>query len=707
MHNIIIIDDDFDYRQLVCKFLKSIFTDTEVDEYDPISNGIPGKDFDWSKYDCAIVDYYLCIQNFTGLDLLKREQTNPQFPASIMLTGAGNEEIMAKSLKFGANRYISKQGLTKTVLRESIEQAWEKHQQNLRRRKLIDRRNLAFNKTRFYQTLETSSRMDYTETARAIISIEAIDSTDATAQQLDPITRNNLLKHVALISFRFLSIKHPEMCITTYTDTSLAIIIDYRQDEESIKTEIKSLQKEHLNNPWQNNNQNLQYLLVTSAVLISNNSVSNNEISEQIKLCCRKARSLPTPDKRILIHRAKPLAESSVDKTTPPETDVNDTSTEDAPVSKKATENPVEEPIKTSETNEVQKEGSQAEQTEAVSITAPEDEDKTGSPPEVVSAVEDQQTPSDKKTIVEADKVQAEDEKPADTKASEKKSTSKSSEYEIRLDQASLTEQDRKLIHALDERRIIQLFQPVMVFSTELFNVEEIYHVSLQMVDKDGDEETAQQIFSTQENPEVSKYIDRWMIKEAFSQIVDAGAENQNQMFMIKLSHHSLSDTTLFNWLRELLSGIDDFKPAESIALEISMQAYLSNQKQVSALIGFLAKTYGFHFIFGHIDKTADIKQTLDLPGKKLLMLKPDSMEELRTIPVEGDADENFVAHIKQKQIYLVARDIDDSTMLMNAINAGADFAIGAFVGEPQTQLDESSNIESYDLENRFGSTVF
>ncbi|MDX1519692.1 MAG: response regulator, partial [Gammaproteobacteria bacterium] len=116
MHNILIIDDDFDYRQLVSTFLKKTFPDTQVTEFDPIASGIPGRNFDWSKFDCVIVDYYLCIQNFTGLDLLKREQTNPAFPASIMLTGAGNEEIAAKSLKFGANKYISKQGLTKGTL---------------------------------------------------------------------------------------------------------------------------------------------------------------------------------------------------------------------------------------------------------------------------------------------------------------------------------------------------------------------------------------------------------------------------------------------------------------------------------------------------------------------------------------------------------------------------------------------------------------
>ncbi|MCG8380276.1 MAG: hypothetical protein MI865_12500, partial [Proteobacteria bacterium] len=96
-----------------------------------------------------------------------------------------------------------------------------------------------------------------------------------------------------------------------------------------------------------------------------------------------------------------------------------------------------------------------------------------------------------------------------------------------------------------------------------------------------------------------------------------------------------------------------------------------------------------------------------DIPGVRLLMMDKESIAELIKIPVDEDPEENFINYLKQKNIFLISRNINDSTELMDAISAGADFAMGEFVGAPQTHLDEPSNIESYDLENKFGSSVF
>lgn len=671
MHNIIIIDDDPDYRQLVCTFLAKIFPDTRITEYDPIAEGVPDRNFDWSKFDCLILDYYLCIQNFTGLDLLKREQTNPYFPASIMLTGAGNEEIAARSLRFGANKYISKQGLTKGLLRESIEEAWQKHQDNLRIRKLIERRNRTFNKTRFYQNLEATSAMDFSNTTRCMLSIEL--ASPASGKPLDLITRNNILKHVALICFRFLSVKHQDLCITTLTDNSLALLIDFQQEYDHIKAEIKALQKENINKPWHGKDKEIKYSLATAAILINESGTDNVEISRQFRETCARARSMPDADNNILIHWITAVK--------------NDPSPQ------------VEAPVPET-TKEVHAEAEPAAQVADTSVADDTGTEITASDQAPESAViKDTDNDTDRKDSSTGSLT------PSEPVATE--GVSSSSKYEVYFDESRLSEHDKKVIEALDEHRILQVFQPIMIINTEIFDFDDMFHVSLRMVDKVGDEESAQEVFSTQENPEVSKYIDRWMIKEVFGFIVDAGAENQNQMFMIKLSHHSLSDTTLFNWLRELLSGIDNFNPGESITLEISISYLLENQKKVTALIQFLSKTYGFRFTLGHINNTDEIKQIVKIPGIRMLMLDSGLMHELKKIPADEGLEDNFVNYLKQKKLYLITRNINDSTELMDAISAGADFAMGEFIGIPQTEFDESTNIESYDLDNGKGSYVY
>jgi len=685
MNHILIIDDDHDYRQLVSTYLKKIYPQTTITEYDPIARGIPPKDFDWSEYDFLVLDYYLCIQNFTGLDLLKREQTNPLFPASIMLTGAGNEEVAAKSLKFGANKYIDKQGLTKTHLKEAVEGAWQQHQDNLRKRRLIERRNIAFNKRRFYQQLESTPGLDFSRLTRCILSMEVVS--ESGGGKIDLLSKNSILKHLSLICFRFLSVRHPELCITTLTDDSLALILDYGTDQNAIKTEISQLQTEVINNSWRSGDDRISYGISTTVAIVNEQGLTGDDITDQFRAAAIRARTVASGNNHVLLHHVsveKPAGEHEE----PGATAKADTAADAQPGEQQ-----------TSETH-----------TPPVTPAGPQPADAPAKPSEPVAPVTVEAEDIESGGTVETPTSEGTTEAARDASAAITTTSSAatpSHSYEIRLDESTLGEQDRKIIQALDEQRIIQLFQPIIVFSSDLFDYNEVFHVSLRMVDKAGDEESAQEIFSTQENPEVSKYLDRWMIKEIIGHIVDTGSEDTSPMFIIKLSHHSLSDTTLFIWLRDLLSGIGSFRPGEFITLEISMAAMMHNRKQISALIQYLAKTHGFHFALGHIEDVNDIKSIVDQPAIHMLILESATIEQLKSIKVEGEEADNFINLLRKQHIHLVARNIHDSGQLMAAIAAGADLAMGEFVGTPQTQLDEFANIETYDLDKRLNSTVY
>jgi DNA-binding NtrC family response regulator len=69
---ILIIDDDIDYRNLLKTYLAKSLPLVELVEYDPVASGVPDEDYDWSQYGVLILDYYLCIHNFTGLDLFHK-----------------------------------------------------------------------------------------------------------------------------------------------------------------------------------------------------------------------------------------------------------------------------------------------------------------------------------------------------------------------------------------------------------------------------------------------------------------------------------------------------------------------------------------------------------------------------------------------------------------------------------------------------------
>lgn len=127
LRKILILDDDSDYRRLLLSWLGKSFSNTGIIEYDPVARGIPGSEFNWPDYDVLLLDYDLRLNNANGLDILKANENNKNFPATIMLTGAGSEEVAVRALRSGVSDYLRKDGLQKDQLIAAIDTAFKKH----------------------------------------------------------------------------------------------------------------------------------------------------------------------------------------------------------------------------------------------------------------------------------------------------------------------------------------------------------------------------------------------------------------------------------------------------------------------------------------------------------------------------------------------------------------------------------------------------
>ncbi|MCH9049339.1 MAG: response regulator, partial [Proteobacteria bacterium] len=127
LKSILILDDDVEFRKLLKSLLSEYFQGVEFYEYDPVEKGEPADGFDWSKFDVLILDYYLCVHGLNGLDLFQKNRIKANFPPTIMLTGAGNEELAIRVLKSGIKDYIRKDKLNTAMLAEAITNAYEEN----------------------------------------------------------------------------------------------------------------------------------------------------------------------------------------------------------------------------------------------------------------------------------------------------------------------------------------------------------------------------------------------------------------------------------------------------------------------------------------------------------------------------------------------------------------------------------------------------
>ena len=115
---ILIIDDDEDLRNLLSHYIKQQWPQAQVDEFDPLVSEQPGKDFPFANYDLIILDYMLGRGD--GLEWLRAFKARADCPPIIFLTGAGNEVIAVRAMKYGADDYLRKQELTRERLLNSV-----------------------------------------------------------------------------------------------------------------------------------------------------------------------------------------------------------------------------------------------------------------------------------------------------------------------------------------------------------------------------------------------------------------------------------------------------------------------------------------------------------------------------------------------------------------------------------------------------------
>ncbi|MCZ6526968.1 MAG: EAL domain-containing protein [Gammaproteobacteria bacterium] len=590
LERILILDDDADFRKLLITYLGKMLADVELIEYDPVANGAPGEDFDWSRYDVLILDYYLTRDRLTGLDILQMNRKNQFFPAVVMLTGAGNEEIAVRALKSGVYDYLRKEELNKEQLKDSIVEAWVKLKTERERLNELTSQSHAFNKALFYQQLEKVENSG--NTARVLLLIE-LDKHEQLENKFGIIIRDNIIRHLARRSFDALRLKKSNPSITRFSDVSIALLIDEPIPQSTLESCLEELCSVLRDHPYLIEEIEYAYTISIGAMALSRQHASAEEVIQQIRI------ALATANKR------------------------------------------------TGNTFSIYSDAKRATSNET------------------------------------------------DTSAKEIHAQAKSNNAET--EKTDLKSALSKIKNAFEEKRVIQTFQPVIsLLTTEDDSIQNIYRVSLQMLDSDGSVTHLQDIQTALNTDDIQKYIDRWMLRETIGRIVNSNTVQH--IFLLKLSAASLADATFFNWLRKLLSGIDKRNPGRYIFMEISEIDFLSCQKQAAALIKYLNESHDFRFMLGFVNNIDKIEQLTAELYFDLVKINYGSMKQLQETVSNAEGGGYVLQKLRSNGTYVIADNISDATALTDAISAGADYAMGEFIGEKMTQLEDITNVESFEI---------
>lgn len=597
LRRILILDDSSDYRKLLRKRLEAMFDGTEIVEYDPLSLGAPGDDFDWSKYDVLILDYQLNLPGITGLDIFQKYKKKDSFPATIMLTGAGTEELALKVHDYGIYNFFDKHALAKEALKTAIIEALNKNRQVRKRMLEQINQSQAFNKALFYQKLENPLQGPGDTKERVLLLIR-LDNHKQIEEKFGLLISDNIIRHITKNAFELFLHKKFHPSITQLGESTIALITDYTGGIDELNKLLQEVCTDLNNNQYKYDGKDFNHKISMGAVILSKEKIPANIL---IKTAVDEV-ILASEDKENSYHVASKAAMSTMAHipAQKPEHDVKPTAV------------------------------------------------KPGSTDELI------------------------------------------------LDNTQLDLAGLKIKQAIEEKRLVQTYSPMISLSSDESGSEAFFLFS-QLIDRDGVAVSADKVRKEIKTPTLQKYFDRWMLREALGKIVN-NQEKHKYFFIMHLSEASLADTTLFEWLRRLLTGLEGSHPGKSVALEISAHDFFNLQKQSTALMNYLHKSHGFHFALGALTDIQEITSLPGDPGFDYIRTDKTLLKAINATPPPEQKQGSLLNYMKSHGIKFIVDGIIDSTGLTDAIVTGADYALGDFIGTATEQLDENKYMESFEI---------
>ena len=810
---VLIFDDDRDYRKLVRAYLAKSLPAAELVEYDPVANGAPGEDFNWAGYDVMVLDYYLCIYGTTGLDILQKNRKKPGFPATIMLTGAGDQEVAMRALDFGVYEYLRKEKLTKEELLNSINNAFRKHHEKLIEQKEQERINNAFDKALFYRQLEHPTDAAINDKQPVLLLI-GIDNPDALTTEHGLIVQDNLLRQTARQCFEKFSSTDSNPCITRLGDSSLGVLIDFPGTMESLENILRELCGYFSGNSDLSGDKIVSGVANIGALILDREGKTVSSLIELTGQARDIARQ--TPGNSWHIFTLSEILESENKRQQEEEqrrkeeeerigSEAERLRQEEEEQRRKEAEEQERKAEEEERLRQVELEKQRSEDEERIRSEAErlrrEEEDKRIETAEQMhkTRLERQQRVQDErqKALIkeqqrliaerkrkaeqermrvaelerlrqeeqrrleekrhkeeeerlrqaelerqrreEEERIDAEEERLrlAEPERQRQKELSIQKEKQANIDilafpleietypeesekpdsktesaieitevskeeaagpEAELDESSLNLKRAFNDNRIIQTFQPVVaMFSPESGVASTIYKIDIQLVDMAGTVKSAREINRQNTSLSLQQDIDRWMLREIIGGVVRSKNFRSGKIYLLAISEAWLTDTTLFAWLKKLLTGVENIKPGKLIALEIPAGLLLTHKKRALALIRILKNSHGFRIALGSINTLEELTSLSGLLDFNLLTIRYKLTEEIRNNP-GYNGDINFLQTLKSHGTRVIIDGIEDSTMLTDAISLGADYVMGIFIGEPQSSLAGTGNVESFDI---------
>ena len=239
-----------------------------------------------------------------------------------------------------------------------------------------------------------------------------------------------------------------------------------------------------------------------------------------------------------------------------------------------------------------------------------------------------------------------------------------------------------RITSAVEDNRLELFYQPIIGIGRHNTNARGHYELLLRMRDEDGELIQPNLFIPAAERYNLMSTLDRWVIREALSQLADRNPEAETARFMlaINLSGTSLSEDRFLDFVTEELTK--QKLPNGAICFEITETAAISN---LSRVIHFMQSLKKLGCKFSLDDFGSGLSSFTYLKNLPVDYLKIDG-QFIRNV-AEDRVDESMVRAINQvgqaMGIETIAERVETREVLDKLSALGVEFAQGYFIARP------------------------
>ena len=235
---------------------------------------------------------------------------------------------------------------------------------------------------------------------------------------------------------------------------------------------------------------------------------------------------------------------------------------------------------------------------------------------------------------------------------------------------------------ASEENRLSLRFQPIVSLRGE---TQEIYEVFLRMLDQEGQNVPACDLFEEAETAHLSTILDKWVLQKAIHTMGIQEKNGHQTHFFIKLSDQAIKDESILLYIRKLLRAAK--LPGKRLILEISDSIAISQLKLAKMFINQL-KTFGCQSALEHFGTGLNYAATLQHIPVDYVKIDRCFAKDLSTNTESQEIIQNIVKVARESGKLTIAEAVEDANSLTILWSSEVDFAQGHYIQEPLKELE-------------------